>query len=198
MKTPTRLFGALSIMLLFFLTSCASTKVTGEWKDPNFSSQKFKKIMVIGAAKQPTQRKSYEDKFVRQLEAKGIMAISSHTLIPHDKMRDKATVVQTIEGMGIDGVIVTRVRDITEKQQHPRRDHMDHYYDTSLGLASSYRKSSPTYKQKFSFESKLYDTKTEKLVFSLSSNTSAQDNIEKHLGSYIKKVVNKLIQNNLL
>ena len=36
MKTPARLFSALSIILLFFLTSCASTKVTSEWKDPNF------------------------------------------------------------------------------------------------------------------------------------------------------------------
>ena len=56
----------------------------------------------------------------------------------------------------------------------------------------------PTNYQKFGFESNLYDTETEKLVFSLSSNTYAQDNINKRLGSYIKTVVNKLSQNNLL
>jgi hypothetical protein len=57
MKTPIKLFSALAILILFFLTSCASTKVTGEWKDPNFSSQKFKNIMVIGLAKQPRDLK---------------------------------------------------------------------------------------------------------------------------------------------
>ncbi len=39
MKTTTRLFAALSILMLFFMTSCASTKVTGEWKDPQHDGQ---------------------------------------------------------------------------------------------------------------------------------------------------------------
>ena len=121
MKTPIKLFGALSILMLFFLTSCAATKVTDEWKDPNFSSQKFKKIMVLGLAKQPRNRKLYEDKFVRQLKGKGVEAIASHTLISHENMRDKANVVQTIKEIGADGVIVTRVRDIKEKQKGGRQ-----------------------------------------------------------------------------
>jgi len=75
MKTPARLFSALSIILLFFLTSCASTKVTNEWKDPNFTSQKFKKIMVLGVAKQPRNRKLYENKFLNYYFNKFIILI---------------------------------------------------------------------------------------------------------------------------
>ena len=72
------------------------------------------------------------------------------------------------------------------------------YYNSSFSMAPTSSARNPTNYQKIGFESNLYDTKTEKLVFSLSSNTYAQDNINKRLGSYIKTVVNKLSQNNLL
>ena len=207
MNSQTKLFGALSIIILFFMTSCASTKVVGEWKDPNMAAKKFKKIMVIGVAKQPPQRRSYEDEFVRQLQAKGVMAIASHKYIPRDKMRDRDTIVQNIEGMGIDGVIITRLKEVKDKKQffgeedkvpYDSYSNMYEYYNSSFVIAPSSRTRNPTNYQKFGFESNLYDTETEKLVFSLSSNTYAQDNIQKRLGSYIKTVVRKLVQNNLL
>ena len=207
MKTPAKLLYALSIIMLFFLTSCASTKVVSEWKDPSLSGKKFKKIMVIGVAKQPDQRRSYEDEFVRQLQAQGVMAIPSHTLIPRDKMRDRKTITQNIEGLGIDGVIITRLKEVEDKKQffgeedkvpYDNYNNMYEYYNSSFVIAPSSSSRTPTNYQKIGFESNLYDTKTEKLVFSLASNTYAQDNIQKRLGSYIKIVVKKLSQNNLL
>ena len=194
MRTMTRLFGALSILMLFFLTSCASTKVTGEWKDPNLTAKQFKNIMVIGVAKQPKDRRAYEDEFVRQLKAKGVMAISSHTLIPHEEMRDSAIIVQTVKSMEFDGVIITRVADVRARQKDYYKIDMYNYYNSSFAYSTVYT----TSQQKFSFESNLYDAATEKLVFSLSSDTYAQNNIKKRINSYIKIVVNKLFQNNLL
>jgi len=198
MKTNTWLFPTLSIIVLCLLISCASTKVTGEWKDPNFEAKKFNKIMIIGIAKQPTQRIAYEDEFVRQLKAAGVMAISSHSIIPFDKMLDKATIVQNIAGMGIDGVIITRVRDVEDKVEYYRSNNMYDYYNRSFTVTPSFQTSSPIYKRKYNFESNLYDVKTEKLVFSLSSKTYAPENINKRLGPYIEIVVKKLTQNNLL
>jgi len=194
MNSLAKLFCALSIIMFFFMTSCASTKVTGEWKDPNMTAKQFKKILVLGVAKQPKDRRAYEDEFVRQLKGKGVIAISSHTHIPHDKMRDKAAIEQTVESMEFDGVIITRVGDVKARQQTYYAINMYDYYYSSF----SYRTIGTTSQQKFGFVSNLYDAKTEKLVFSLSSDTYAQDNINKRLGSYIKTVVNKLIQNNLL
>jgi len=201
MKTPSRLFGAIYIMLLFFLTSCASTKVTGEWKDPDFSSQKFKKIMVLGVAKQPANRNLYEDKFVQHLEARGIKAIASHTLIPFDEMREKEKIVQHIDGQGFDGVIITRLRNLKEKAPIGRQRNMHAYYSDSFTFVSVYDTpgtANLTYQQKYSLESKLYDARTEKPVFSLSSDTVAQNDVAKRLDSYIRTVVNKLIENKLI
>jgi hypothetical protein len=207
MNLQIKLFGALSILLLFFITSCASTKVVNEWKDPNVTTKKFSKILVIGVAKQPDTRRSYENEFVKQLQGKGVMAVASHQYIPRDKMQDKETIVKNIEGLGIDGVIITRMKSFTDKKQffgeedkvpYDSYSNMYEYYNSSFVIAPSSRTRNPTHYQKYGFESNLYDTATEKLVFSLGSNTYAQDNIHKRLGSYIKTVVNKLAQHNLL
>jgi len=189
----TKLFGVLSILILFFMTSCASTKVTGEWKDPNMKDKQFKKILVMGIAKQPDDRILYEDEFVKQLKAKGVMATSSYTLIERDNMWDKATIVQTVKSKEFDSVIITRVVDAQARQQNYYKYNMYDYYSR---FASPSR--TTVNQQKFGFESNLYDAETEKLVFSLFSDTYAQNNIKKRLGSYINTVVNKLVQNNLL
>jgi hypothetical protein len=168
--------------------------VTGEWKDPNLTAKQFKKILVLGVAKQPNDRVAYEKEFVRQLTAKGVMAISSHTLIPHEEMRDSAIIVQTVKSMEFDGVIITRVADVRARQKDYYKIDMYNYYNSSFAYSTVYT----TSQQKFSFESNLYDAATEKLIFSLSSDTYAQNNIKKRINSYIKIVVNKLFQNNLL
>jgi hypothetical protein len=199
MKIMTRIFSALSILILFFMTSCASTKVTGEWKDPNMTAKQYKDILVMGIAKQPQNRKSYEDEFVKQLKAKGVTAVSSHTLIRHEDIWDKDTIVQTLENNAFDGVIITQVQNSKERHKYQNyNNNMYSYYNRSYAIAPYYRRGNTTYQQQFGFESNLYDAKTEELVFSLSSDTYAQDNIHKRLCSYIENVVKKLVQNNLL
>ena len=121
------------------------------------------------------------------------MATSSYTLISHENMWDKETILQTLEKIKCDGVIITRMVDMKNRQQYYDVNMYD-YYNRSF----KYRVRGSTDQQKFVFESNLYDAKTEKLVFSLSSDTYAQENINKRLGSYIETVLNKLVQNNLL
>jgi hypothetical protein len=106
MKLQIKFLNCCVILFLFFLNSCG-------WKDPQLGSRKYTNILVIGVAKQPDRRKFYEDAFAKQLNRQGIMAIASHTMIPRDKMQDKDTIVKSIEGLQVDGVIVTRLQGIT-------------------------------------------------------------------------------------
>ncbi len=117
MNNEIKLFGCCAFLLLFLLNSCASSKITGQWKDPELGSKKYSHILVIGVAKQPDRRKFYEDEFAKQLNRQGVMAIASHTIIPRDKMQDKDTIVKSIEGLQVDGVIVTRLQGIKEQRQ---------------------------------------------------------------------------------
>ncbi|HKJ15628.1 MAG TPA: hypothetical protein VJ988_12310, partial [Desulfobulbales bacterium] len=67
MNMKSQLVGCCALLLLFLLNACGSSKITGQWKDPELGSRKYSHILVIGVAKQPDRRKFYEDEFAKQL-----------------------------------------------------------------------------------------------------------------------------------
>ena len=205
MKLPIRLLSCCSLLLLFLLNSCASSKITGEWKDPELGKKKYTNILVIGVAKQPDRRKFYEDEFARQLGRQGVLALASHTIIPRDKMQDKDTIVKSIEGLRVDGVIVTRLQGIKEQKQVPHGKtyqvpygyhNMYDYYNSSFSTAPS--RSYAESHEYLQLESNLYDVETEKLVFSVTTDTFVRQKFESRLTAYIETVVRQLKSNGLL
>ncbi len=195
-----------AILFLFVINSCASSKITGEWKDPQLGNKKYTHILVIGVAKQPDRRKFYEDEFAKQLKRQGVLAIASHTIIPRDKMRDKDTIVKSIEGMRIDGVIVTRLQGIKEQKQMPPGKayqapygyyhNMYDYYNSSFSIAPS-----RSYAESHEFlqlESNLYDAETEKLAYTITTDTFVRQKFHSRITAYIETVVKQLKDNNLL
>jgi hypothetical protein len=201
-----KLLGFCALLLIFLVSGCASSKITGEWKDPDLTNKKYTHILVIGVAKQPDRRKFYEDEFARQLARQGIMAIASHTIIPRDKMQDKDTIVKSIEGLKVDGVIVTRLMGIKEqkKVEHGKTykipygyyNNMYDYYDNTFATAPS--RSYAESHEYLQLESNLYDAETEKLSYTITTDTFIRQKFEKRITAYIETVVQQLKQNNLL
>jgi len=205
MNMQTKLLSVCALVFLFLLNSCASSKVTGDWKDPELGNKKFTNILVIGVAKQPDRRKFYEDEFAKQLHRQGVLAIASHTIIPRDKMQDKDTITRSIEGMRIDGVIVTRLQGVKEQRQVPHGktyqvpygyNNMYNYYNSSFSIAPS--RSYAESHDYLQLESNLYDAETEKLAYSITTDTFVRQKFESRLKAYIETVVGKLKSNNLL
>ena len=205
MKLHMKLLSGFALLLLLLLNACASSKVTGEWKDPELGARKYGHILVIGAAKQPDRRTFYEDEFVKQLNRQGIMAIASHTIIPRDKMLDKDTIVKSIEGLQIDAVIVTRLQGFKEQRQIPHGKtyqvpygyyNMYDYYNSSISSAPSVSYAeSHEYLQ---LESNLYDAGTEKLAYSITTDTFVREKFKSRMTAYIETVVRKLKNSGLI
>ena len=206
MNLQKKLLGICALVFLFLLNSCASSKITGEWKDPQFDNKKYTNILVIGVAKQPDRRKFYEDEFAKQLRRQGIMAIASHTIIPRDKMQDKDTIVKSIEGLNVDGVIITRLQGVKEVKEFTHGssyqvpygyyNNMHDYYDNSLSGAPS--RSYVETHEYLQLESNLYDAETEKLAYTITTDTFVRQKFESRIIAYIETVVRKLQDSNLL
>jgi len=206
MNLQKKLLGICALVFLFLLNSCASSKITGEWKDPQFDNKKYTNILVIGVAKQPDRRKFYEDEFAKQLRRQGIMAIASHTIIPRDKMQDKDTIVKSIEGLNVDGVIITRLQGVKEVKEFTHGssyqvpygyyNNMHDYYDNSLSGAPS--RSYVETHEYLQLESNLYDAETEKLAYTITTDTFVRQKFESRIIAYIETVVRKLKDNKLL
>jgi len=201
-----KLLGFCALLLLFLAGGCASSKITGEWKDPDLANKKYSHILVIGVAKQPERRKFYEDEFTRQLARQGVMAIASHTIIPRDKMQDRDTIVKSVEGLKVDGVIVTRLMGIKQQKEVPHGktyqipygyyNNMYNYYDNTFATAPP-RSYAETH-EFLQLESNLYDVETEKLSYTMTTDTFIRQKFESRIAAYIETVVQQLKRNNLL
>ena len=206
MYMKIKLLSCCALLLLFLLNACGSSKITGQWKDPELGSKKYSHILVIGVAKQPDRRKFYEDEFVKQLGRQGTLAIASHTIIPRDKMQDKDTIVKSIQGLQVDGVIITRLQGVKEQRQvshgstyrvpYGYYNRMDDYYTNSFSTAPSV--SYAETHEYLQLESNLYDAETEKLAYSITTDTFVRQKFQSRITAYIETVVRQLKSNNLL
>jgi hypothetical protein len=108
------------VLLLLILTvalGCASTQIVDTWRDPNFSGPPLKSIMVISVTKRASIRRTLEDEFVLELEAKGVRGVRSYTLIPEDGEVPKERLAQAVKESGVEGVLITRLVKVETRTQ---------------------------------------------------------------------------------
>ncbi|NIR14945.1 MAG: hypothetical protein GWN86_13750, partial [Desulfobacterales bacterium] len=71
-------------------------------------------MFVIGVAKEENTRRSFENKFVEKLQAAGVQAVASSSVMESDQKIEKATILAAIEKLDIDAVLVTRLISLKE------------------------------------------------------------------------------------
>jgi len=182
------------------LTGCATTELTGIWRDESLAGRTFKKIYVIAVAKQPRVREFFEDEYVRQLQKKGVEALASHTGIAADKMLDKQTILETIADTGVDAVLITRVTEFKGKRETQTYqtykvplayyNQMTEYY--RKGQEESQAGALLTAHEIVSLETNIYDAKTTKLVWAAASDTKIQDSVQQLIVSFVQVIVKNL------
>src|SRR4030065_1197039 len=102
MKRTLRSSICFGVIIAMLITPCATTKLTSAWKDPLYQKQPHK-IMVIGVAKKPVNKRIFEDEFVRQLKARGTDAVASYTVMPDEKQADNTAIAATMKEQGAGG-----------------------------------------------------------------------------------------------
>jgi ABC-type branched-subunit amino acid transport system substrate-binding protein len=143
-------------------------------------------------------RKQFENEYVKQLAIKKIEAIPSYTVLSPDEMLDKNTIVSKIKDMNIDGVIVTKLIEKTKKSyagsSFQGGSYHAHYVD-SFHFADSYRATQADYVM---LETNLYDTKTEKLVWSGLSETFIFRTTSESIKPFIESMIQNLSNDNMI
>ena len=147
-------------------------------------------------------RRLFEDKFVEALKTYSTDAISSYTIIPSAEKLNKATVESKIETLQIDAILVTKL--VNAKQ--------DRKYSTVINPARRPSGSGGTHATEYRFveqgtyyeyetvslETNIYDTQTDKLIWSGWSDTILEDSVEVAIASLIKAIAKSLSDNKLI
>ena len=213
LRNPFSFFAPIAMLV----TACATTQLNAVWKDQSYQAHPTK-IMVIGLAKNPVNRRVFEDEFVRQLNTHGTEAIASYTILPDRQKDDHAVIAAKLAELGADAVLITRMVSKKTVQFYvpgtanypppypavvppnapgtayyppPYYGRWPDYY--GLGYEAMY---TPGYMAEEEFaviETNLYEAKNDKLVWATSSETGmngpSQDRIKSYIGIMVKTMV---------
>ncbi len=197
---------ALIIGGALFLSSCANTKISQSWVEPNHKKA-YNDILVIGIAESQQNRRAYESYFVEELQTVGVEGEASYKLIKDSKI-NREVVTKAIKGLEIDAVIVTHLVGVDEETVYrPSMDYMPMYGGGYYGGLYSYYPHVNTYVHRpgyytthetYTLETNLYDVESEELVWSARSRTFAPESVDEVITDLTKLLIKDLSEKNLI
>jgi hypothetical protein len=104
------------LILIGVAASCATqTRVSSRWISPEYQGGGMHKFLVIGVAETDVGRRTYEDGYSEALRKFGAEAVPSYQLLPTSDQLDRAELEALVRNNGFDGVMVTRLLDVSEQ-----------------------------------------------------------------------------------
>jgi hypothetical protein len=198
MTRKNLLLGLLSLILSVSMSSCATTALTSVWKDSAYQGGPLKKILVMGVFREINLKKYFEDEFARELKARGVDAVASYTVFPEEDILNKEIIAEKIKELKMDSVLVTRVidvRDVSGYETNPTHvnpggDFYNYYVMCcQTTVMSGYV---------VMLETKIFEEKYDKLLWSATSESSLQRYREDTIQSFISAAIRDLHNKNLV
>jgi hypothetical protein len=192
---------ALLLLVLIVAFGCVSTQIVDTWRDPNFSGP-LKSIMVISVTKRASIRRTLEDEFVLELEAKGVRGVRSYTLIPEDGEVPKERLAQAVKESGVEGVLITRLVKVERRTQIYPGTYVGPPYLGFYGYYSSawvgYYEPPQIYTYDVvTAETNLFDAATDRLIWSTTTQTYPSS-VKKDIRDFARLIVKTLAENHII
>jgi hypothetical protein len=183
------------------LAACASTELINQWSNPAYTSPSFKRVMVIGVARQASIRRSFEDEFVAQLKVAGIDAVPSYQYIREEGQVEEGRLKQGVAQAGADAAIITRLVKREQKTQvtpglyHPTPGFYGWY---SSGWVGYYEPPRVYQYEVYTSETSLYDMTRNEVVWSGTAQTTSPGDINREIKSYAEIMIRALKEKRLI
>jgi hypothetical protein len=205
-------FKSISIALLLIAVGCATTKITTSWKAKDAVPQKYNKIMVLGLIRTAdrTIQEKMENHMVGDLKNLGYNAVSSlqeYGPKAFDKMDEEAALAK-LKNSGVDAVItIVLLNKEREKSYVPGHIYYyspyGYYYNNFWGYRTAlyHRIYEPGYyvvNTRYFWESNLYDMSTQKLIYSVQTQSFDPANSESLAHEYGQMIIKNMVQQNVL
>jgi hypothetical protein len=190
------------VLALALLTaSCATSRITNTWKKPDAPAAAYGKILVVSITTEENVRRSVEDAFVARLQALGVTGIPSYTIAKETQVLSKDEKIALVKKSGADAALVTRLVKVEKRTQFTAGyyDSGGSFYNSWDGAWSGAYIPPTTYSYDIVFlENKLFDVKSEELVWAVATETTDPGQLDKEIAGYAKLVVNALKKDALL
>lgn len=208
MKRLLRLFGVLSIIFLFLLTSCTTTtELTYVRTDSSYNGGFLNSVMVVGVSENLARRKMFENAFVKQFEKSGVKAVSGAAAISPAGTLDKDIIKAEAYKLGIQAIFITHLVGIKREKVQRRPSTSASPPPSSYGEIDMYSYAAydntqypgkDSEKRNIRLQNEIYELETEMLLWSASSETIDPKYVSDVIDSLSKVVMKNLRENKLI
>jgi hypothetical protein len=162
--------------------------------DEAYDGKQYGEILVVEAAEKITFRNLFKGEFVKQLKSRGIEAIPSYVILT-----DNAMLTREIILSDIDCVLITSLAGKSKRTvyYYKEGDTPYAYYNRIYPSIYDSRRTSSYDIEILFLQTKLYDVRSEKLIWPMTSESEYRYNM-KSLDSAVTLVINKLRGDGLL
>jgi hypothetical protein len=184
------------LVLAGALAGCTGTRASGIWKDPDQQGS-FAKVLVGVAGVDSTGRRAGEDALVARFP-KGV-AVASYNVIPAGSETDLDYLRAKLTKEGYDGVLVARLLGVDQElttTTMPSAVTVYGYY--GYAYTGFYAQQAVDVRKVVRVESKLFDLKTEKPVWTMVTETTDPSSRLQTADEVADLVVRKLAEGKLI
>jgi hypothetical protein len=191
---------------IWSLVSCGGTKLTSVWKDTTYEGT-IDKIMVVSITENTRNRLIFEREFVEAFRKAGVLAIASVDITPKNLESNEDFILAEARKQGISMILVTHLIGVEDKEVYhppktytvPSRGYYNHFHSYYPRVYEYVHEPGYYTKHKsVNLETNLYETKTEKLVWSVTSETIDPESVDTIIKSLSKVVIKDLRKQKLL
>jgi len=208
MMASRRLVGlGILVWALGALSGCTTVQPTLEWKDPGYAGGVIQSFLVVGVSEDQAARRSFEDRFVAQLQAKGATARPSYATLPAGSEPTKETIDRYLaQGGNAEAIIITHLVGTDEKTIYnpptwlPAPGPPYRTYGGYYGYVNSYVYQPGYYSthEQVKLETNLFRVKDGQLLWTMQSQSVDPASAEKLIDALVGLAVKKLQENGFL
>lgn len=192
-------------ILTMLLTSCASSNLTSSWVDRTYSNFPITSSLVVAMSDNLRVRRIFEDDMVKELQKKGVNAISSSQIYP-DKLPSKADLSSYIKKNSTQTVFVAKLVNIEDKNIRYPGNNNSYGYSGSMSFHNYYNSSysyiyDDSYTVSYEFvnvEFTLFDTQSHKPIWSTSSESIDPNNMNEIIAELTHILIGNMQDNGVV
>jgi hypothetical protein len=205
MRRYAMLMGPLALMLVVS-ASCSKTNLVSSWKDAAYGGY-LESVLLVMVSDNVDNRRVFEETFVEAFTSSGVEAVSSLSVIPDGNDIDDAVIIKEASTRGMKAIYVSNLVSVGDKVIYRPSPTAHSSGAPGLTLFSydyqhlqDYANQAGYYRHRkyVKLESKIYETATEKVIWSMSSETIEPQSVNKAIQSLSRAVMKNLKRHGLI
>jgi hypothetical protein len=187
------------VTVAWFVAGCASTTLQSMWTDPGYKGGPFKRVFVIGlSARDVTARRVLEDVLVAKLKSGGVEAVPAWQFLANDGPADESALSTAVAASAADGMLMVRLLGVDTQTTVWPTVMPGAGFGWYRFYSGWYAYPQVTQTQIAVIETTLFDVKSQRIVWSATSETINPSSVQKDAPGFAEVILAALRKDGFL